>query len=195
MYHYTFFPSFIDYFLFLFLAKSLQLSSIRFLFSLLYRFAITIATRLAYPPHLLTLLKSPKLETRCLNSTSNITLINATKETSSTQDTVLGSRQRLRCINRYATVIPGHPFRQVVGVPSEEETFPSTWVPKDLNFEEIAEADSHVFDQVREKDILGNSPTLKKIVINTNPANHDGSVLNTLRSLDKGLEDIWSRCF
>ena len=156
---------------------SLRSSSTMYFFSLLCLLALTTVTHCSHPPHVLTHLKSPKLDLRDLNSTANLTAINATTETHSVIDTKCGPWQspKVLCINRYASVLPGHFFRQVVEVPGHEDTFPSTSVPADPNFQDVAEADFLVFDKARAKDILGDNPTLE-VMFNTTPSNHDGPV-------------------
>lgn len=146
-------------------------------FPLFCLLALTAVTQCSQRPHVHAHLKSSKLDIRDLNSTSNLTAVTATTGTDSVVDVACGSWQspKVLCINRYASVLPGHFLRQVVNVAGHEDTFPSTSVPADPGFKEVAEANFLVFDQTRAKEILGNNPTLE-IMFNTTPANHDGPV-------------------
>ncbi|KAI9841698.1 MAG: hypothetical protein M1837_000430 [Sclerophora amabilis] len=79
------------------------------------------------------------------------------------------------CINRYASVMPYHFFRQ----PSEdgvyEDTFSSTSVPNDTSFAEVATADFLVFDQPRGLELLGPTPTYE-FVFPVSSAVHEAPV-------------------
>ncbi|KAK5701588.1 hypothetical protein LTR97_004403 [Elasticomyces elasticus] len=78
------------------------------------------------------------------------------------------------CVNRYASVMPYHFFRE----PSEGSTdvsFGRTSVPNDTSFGLVAGADFLVFDQQRGLEILGNSPSLS-LVFNVSQAVHEAPV-------------------
>ena len=100
-------------------------------------------------PHLHAHLKSPKLDVRDSNSTSSLTTVTSSTGTDSVVDAACGSFQppKVLCFNHYASVLAGDFFRQVVDVVGQEDTFPSTSIPADLNFKVVAEADFVVFDQ------------------------------------------------
>ena len=78
-----------------------------YLFSLLCLLALTIVTHCSHPPHVLTRLRSPKLDLRGLNSTSKLTAINDSAKTISVVATECGPWQlpKLLSINRYASVL------------------------------------------------------------------------------------------
>ncbi len=120
---------------------------------------------------------SPVLYQRDSNTTSNSSTSNGTTGNFSVVDPECGPWQspNVLCINRYASVLPGHFYRQVIDEAGHEDTFQSTSVPADPNFDEVAKASFLVFDQTRAQGILGTNPTLE-IMFNTTPSSHDGPV-------------------
>jgi hypothetical protein len=67
------------------------------------------------------------------------------------------STANIVCIDRYASVLPYHFFRN--RTVDEPLTFGSTSVPNDTSFGLVDEADFLVFDQARALELLGESPT------------------------------------
>ena len=78
------------------------------------------------------------------------------------------------CINKYASVMPYHFFRNISNGTSED-TFGSTSVPNDTSFALVNNADFLVFDQQRGLDILGSNPTYD-FVFKTSEAVHEAPV-------------------
>lgn len=62
------------------------------------------------------------------------------------------------CINKYASVMPYHFFRNIANGTSSP-TFSSTSVPNDTSFALVDKADFLVFDQKRGQEILGSNPS------------------------------------
>ncbi|KAL9576980.1 MAG: hypothetical protein Q9212_006670 [Teloschistes hypoglaucus] len=62
------------------------------------------------------------------------------------------------CINRYASVMPYHFFRNISNGASNP-TFASTSVPNDTSFALVDKADFLAFDQERGQEILGSNPS------------------------------------
>jgi hypothetical protein len=63
------------------------------------------------------------------------------------------------CVNKYASVIPYHFYRQADINGSYEDTYGSTSVPNDTSFGLVSGADFLVFDQERGFKLLGDSPS------------------------------------
>lgn len=78
------------------------------------------------------------------------------------------------CIDRYASVLPYHFFRQDSSG-STDVTFAETSVPNDTSFGLVAKADFLVFDQARGLEVLGPAPTYD-FVFNVSQAVHEAPV-------------------
>ena len=78
------------------------------------------------------------------------------------------------CVNRYASVMPYHFFRNNSDGPTDI-AFGQTSVPNDTSFGLVAGADFLVFDQQRGFDILGANPTFD-FVFNVSSAVHEAPV-------------------
>jgi hypothetical protein len=66
-------------------------------------------------------------------------------------------------INKYASVMPYHFFREPSYNGSYEDIYPSTMVPNDTSWGLVRKADFLVFDQARGLDLLGPSPSYEYI--------------------------------
>ena len=73
------------------------------------------------------------------------------------------SLPKVLCINKYASVMPYHFYRQTDGPSSNSRPFGSTSVPSDTSFADISSADFLVFDQERGSELLGSSPSYEYI--------------------------------
>jgi hypothetical protein len=69
-----------------------------------------------------------------------------------------GPTSSIVCINKYASVMPYHFFREPSYNGSYEDTYPSTLVPNDTSWGLVGKADFLVFDQARGLDLLGTTP-------------------------------------
>src|SRR5882724_6255833 len=70
-----------------------------------------------------------------------------------------GPSSSVVCINKYASVMPYHFFREPSYNGSYEDTYPSTQVPNDTSWGLVGKADFLVFDQARGLDLLGSNPS------------------------------------
>ncbi len=62
------------------------------------------------------------------------------------------------CINKYASVMPYHFFREISNITADLD-FGTTSVPNDTSFAQVAKADFIVFDQQRGLELLGPKPS------------------------------------
>jgi hypothetical protein len=69
------------------------------------------------------------------------------------------STANIVCIDRYASVLPYHFFRNVTTDFADPIAFGSTSVPNDTSFGLVQDADFLIFDQARAFELLGESPT------------------------------------
>jgi hypothetical protein len=69
-----------------------------------------------------------------------------------------GPTSSIVCINKYASVMPYHFFREPSYNGSYEDTYPSTLVPNDTSWSLVGKADFLVFDQARGLALLGATP-------------------------------------
>ncbi|KAL9591396.1 MAG: hypothetical protein Q9179_007767, partial [Wetmoreana sp. 5 TL-2023] len=81
------------------------------------------------------------------------------------------------CINKYATVMPYHFFRNISNG-TFGLTFGSTLVPNDTSFAHVDKADFLVFDQQRGLEILGSNPSYE-FVFKVSGAIHEAPVYVT----------------
>ncbi|KAA8649552.1 hypothetical protein EYZ11_006615 [Aspergillus tanneri] len=79
------------------------------------------------------------------------------------------------CINKYASVLPGHFSRAVSTDPSITDSFHTTVVPDDATFASIHNATFLVFDFARAKGILGAHPSFN-IMFHTAPVPQEAPV-------------------
>jgi hypothetical protein len=77
------------------------------------------------------------------------------------------------CLDKYASVLPYHFFRN--RTVDEPLTFGSTSVPNDTSFGLVEDADFLVFDQARALKLLGDSPTYE-FIFEVSPAVHEAPV-------------------
>ncbi|KAI4143759.1 MAG: hypothetical protein LQ340_006880, partial [Diploschistes diacapsis] len=73
------------------------------------------------------------------------------------------SSSRVVCINRYASVMPYHFFRQTDGPNENTRPFGTTSVPNDTSFTQVGTADFLVFDQQRGLELLGPNPSYEYV--------------------------------
>jgi hypothetical protein len=83
------------------------------------------------------------------------------------------SSANIVCLDKYASVLPYHFFRN--RTVSEPLTFGSTSVPNDTSFGLVDGADFLVFDQARALELLGDSPTYE-FIFEVSPAVHEAPV-------------------
>ena len=76
---------------------------------------------------------------------------------------ICGPSSSVVCINKYASVMPYHFFREPSYNGSYEDTYPSTMAPNDTSWGLVGKADFLVFDQARGLDLLGPSPSYEYI--------------------------------
>jgi hypothetical protein len=79
------------------------------------------------------------------------------------------------CIDRYASVLPYHFFRNNTVDLNAPIPFGSTKVPNDTSFGLVKDADFLVFDQARAFELLGESPTYD-FIFEVPPAVHEAPV-------------------
>lgn len=83
------------------------------------------------------------------------------------------SSANIVCLEKYASVLPYHFFRnRTVDTPL---TFGSTSVPNDTSFGLVDDADFLVFDRARAFELLGDSPTYE-FIFEVSPAVHEAPV-------------------
>ena len=82
---------------------------------------------------------------------------------------------KVLCVNRYASVMPYHFFRQPDGPTSNTRPFGTTSVPNDTSFVSVDSADFLLFDQKRGLELLGHSPSYE-FVFNVSNAVHEAPV-------------------
>jgi len=78
------------------------------------------------------------------------------------------------CINKYASVMPYHFFRDVSNSTPDPE-FGATCVPNDTSFAQVAKADFLVFDRQRGLELLGPKPSYQ-YVFHVSAAVHEAPV-------------------
>ena len=81
---------------------------------------------------------------------------------------------RVVCINKYASVMPYHFFRNISNG-TFTPSFPSTSVPSDPSFALVDDADFLVFDRERGLEVLGTSPSYR-YVFEVSEAVHEAPV-------------------
>jgi hypothetical protein len=85
------------------------------------------------------------------------------------------STANIVCLDRYASVLPYHFFRNVTVDFEDPIAFGSTSVPNDTSFGLVKDADFLVFDQARAFELLGESPTID-FVFELSTAIHEAPV-------------------
>ena len=70
-----------------------------------------------------------------------------------------GPSSDIVCMNKYASVMPYHFYRQASINGSYEDTYPSTIVGNDSSWGLVGKADFLVFDQERGLPLLGQTPS------------------------------------
>jgi hypothetical protein len=93
-----------------------------------------------------------------------------------------GPSTSIVCINKYASVMPYHFFREPSSNGSYEDTYASTAVPSDLSWTLVEKADFLVFDQKLGLDLLGPSPSYEFMF-----AVNDGAYLAIYSLRNSGL--------
>ncbi|KAL8765365.1 MAG: hypothetical protein Q9194_006589, partial [Teloschistes cf. exilis] len=84
------------------------------------------------------------------------------------------SLPKVVCVNKYASVMPYHFFRNISNDTSSP-TFGSTSVPNDTSFALVDKADFLVFDQKRGQEILGSEPSYE-FIFHVSEAVHEAPV-------------------
>jgi hypothetical protein len=88
-----------------------------------------------------------------------------------------GPTSSVVCINKYASVMPYHFFREPSYNGSYEDTYLSTWIPNDTSWGLVETADFLVFDEGRGLDLLGPSPSYEYMF-----AVNDGKVIIRIKA-------------
>lgn len=84
------------------------------------------------------------------------------------------SHANVVCIDKYASVMPYHFFRNISNGTSEP-SFGSTSVPNDISFALVDKADFLVFDQQQGLEVLGSNPSYD-FVFEVSEAVHEAPV-------------------
>jgi len=85
------------------------------------------------------------------------------------------STANIVCLDKYASVLPYHFFRNSTTSPEDPIPFGSTSVPNDTSFGLVKDADFLVFDQARAFELLGESPTVD-FIFDLSTAVHEAPV-------------------
>lgn len=102
------------------------------------------------------------------------------------------------CVNRYASVMPYHFFRNISNGTSGP-TFGSTSVPNDTSFALVDKAEFLVFDPQRSLEVLGSEPSYE-FVFDVSKAVHEAPVYVPsqnklyLSQVCRLMKEIWRLC-